>query len=95
MVHAHGVARVINGREWPHPRTTDDVPADYINPLFDAIVEIEIAIERVDDKRELSQNRDAADIEGVVAGLTLTGEAEPGMAELLSKAAAAKRAEQG
>ena len=46
-----------------------DAPADYIEAMLGAIVGIEIPIERLVGKWKVSQNRAAADAQGVVAGL--------------------------
>ncbi len=47
----------------------DDAPADYLQGMLRAIVGIELAIERVEGKAKLGQNRSAADVGGVVAAL--------------------------
>ena len=46
-----------------------DAPTDYIDKNLKAIVGLEITNARVEGRRKLSQNRSAADQEGVVAGL--------------------------
>lgn len=51
------------------PWSAADAPEKYIHGQLRAIVGIEIAVERVDAKAKLSQNRSAADRAGVVAGL--------------------------
>ena len=51
------------------PWSSADAPEQYIHGQLRAIVGIEIAVERVDAKAKLSQNRSDADREGVVAGL--------------------------
>jgi len=51
------------------PWSVDDPPAGYIETQAKAIVGLEMAITRVEAKRKLSQNRIAADFEGVVEGL--------------------------
>ena len=40
-----------------------------------AIVGVEVAITRIEAKFKLSQNRPAADVDGVVAGLSADGDA--------------------
>lgn len=47
-----------------------DAPADFIDGLVKAIVGIEIPIARLEGKWKVSQNRSAADREGVAAGLS-------------------------
>ncbi len=85
VVHAHGVPRAIEDRAWLHAlvsRLTDtherpqpapwhvtDAPADYVDNLLRAIVGIEIPLTRLVGKWKVSQNRPAADREGVAAGL--------------------------
>lgn len=51
------------------PWSIDDAPTDYIDKQLAAIVGIEIPITTLEGKQKLSQNRPAADIEGVIAGL--------------------------
>jgi transcriptional regulator len=85
VVHVHGRARAIEDRgellalvtrlTQAHeqgqavPWSVSDAPADYIDQLLGAIVGIEIAIERIEGKWKMSQNRPAADRLGVAAGL--------------------------
>jgi len=51
------------------PWSTLDAPEKYISGQLRAIVGIEIAVERAEGKAKLSQNRSAADRQGVVEGL--------------------------
>jgi transcriptional regulator len=60
------------GRE--HPWSVDDAPEKYLTGQLRAIVGVQIVISRVEAKFKLSQNRPAADIDGVVAGLRAAGE---------------------
>jgi transcriptional regulator len=53
----------------PRPWAVADAPADFIAAQMKAIVGIEIPIGRLEGKWKMSQNRDAADRAGVVAGL--------------------------
>jgi len=85
VVHAHGRVVVHDDPAWLRrllPRLTsmhegavgsdwqmDDAPADYIDAMLRAIVGIEITVERLVGKWKVSQNRDAADREGVARGL--------------------------
>ncbi len=55
------------------PWSPDDAPAAYVEKQLRAIVGIELTIEKVEAKAKLSQNRDAADFSGVVAGLRRQG----------------------
>ncbi len=69
----------------PQPWTVDDTPAGFVAGQLRAIVGIEVMISRVEAKAKLSQNRPAADIDGVICGLQARGD---------SAAAAAVRATQ-
>ena len=51
-------------------RSVSDAPEDYLERLVGAIVGLEIAVEDVQAKRKLSQNRDGPDRLGVIAGLS-------------------------
>jgi transcriptional regulator len=63
------------------PWTVSDAPSGYIDTMLRAIVGVELTITRLEGKWKLSQNRDAADREGVRAGLR--GE-NPDIAEYMS-----------
>ena len=54
----------------PDPWSLDDVPAGYAETQVRAIVGLELRISRLEAKRKLSQNRSAADFDGVVAALS-------------------------
>lgn len=56
-----------------------DAPADYIDQQLDGIVAFRITVTRILAKSKLSQNRDAADYQGVVDGLKTSGQS--GMAD--------------
>jgi len=56
------------------PWTLEDAPADYIEGMCRGIVGFEIALDRLEGKRKLSQNRSASDCAGVVAGLRAAGD---------------------
>ncbi|MET1087284.1 MAG: FMN-binding negative transcriptional regulator [Arthrobacter sp.] len=58
------------------PWSVDDAPERFIAGQLRAIVGVELVISRIEAKAKLSQNRPAADIDGVVAGLTARGQAE-------------------
>ena len=53
----------------PVPWAVSDAPRDYIDSMLKAIVGFSLPITRLDGKRKLSQNRDAADQAGVRKGL--------------------------
>jgi transcriptional regulator len=63
-LHEHGRAE---------PWSVDDAPDKYVQGQLRAIVGVEVAIRRIDAKFKLSQNRPAADIDGVVDGLHADG----------------------
>ena len=87
VVHAHGVLRAHDDREWlrtlvtrltdrqesamPQPWRVEDAPAEYLERMLGAIVGIEIPVTRLDGKWKVSQNRNDADRSGVAAGLSL------------------------
>jgi transcriptional regulator len=52
-----------------NPWKVADAPADYIDGMLKAIVGFALPIQRLEGKRKLSQNRNAADITGVREGL--------------------------
>jgi transcriptional regulator len=54
--------------------SVDDAPPRFIAGQLRAIVGVELRISRVEAKLKLSQNRSAADIDGVVAGLAARGD---------------------
>lgn len=58
------------------PWSVDDAPERYVAGQLRAIVGVELLITRVEAKLKLSQNRPAADIDGVVAGLSARGDAD-------------------
>lgn len=84
-VHAYGPLRLVDDRAWviahlaeltgrheagrAHPWGLGDAPAGYIERVADDTVGVEIPLTRLEGKWKMSQNRPAADIAGVVAGL--------------------------
>jgi transcriptional regulator len=84
-VHAYGALRFVEDRAFlrrhleeltarheagrERPWAVGDAPAEYVAGLERAIVGVEIAIARIEGKWKMSQNRPAADIDGVVRGL--------------------------
>ncbi len=65
------VDELVDRHEGPRaaPWNTTDAPEKYVSGQLRAIVGVEIAVERVEAKAKLSQNRSEADREGVVRGL--------------------------
>jgi transcriptional regulator len=51
------------------PWSIDDTPEGYVETMVKAIVGLEIRITRLEAKRKLNQNRNAEDVDGVIAGL--------------------------
>jgi transcriptional regulator len=89
VVHAHGTLRAVDDAPWlralvgrlterhegarAQPWSVDDAPADYVQQMLAAIVGIEVAVERLVGKWKASQNRSAADRDGVASGLAGEG----------------------
>jgi transcriptional regulator len=85
VVHAHGRLRVVDDPAWllgllerltarheasrPQPWAVADAPREYVDRLLEAVVGIEIVIERLEGKWKASQNRPRGDRERIVAGL--------------------------
>lgn len=85
LVAVHGSLRVHDDADWTRdvverltraheegraePWAVSDAPETYIDGQLRGIVGIELEIERVEAKWKLSQNRSAADVAGVIAGL--------------------------
>ena len=59
----------VHERRFDPPWQVDDAPPKYIAGQLRAIVGIEVRITAIEAKFKLSQNRPAADIDGVIAGL--------------------------
>lgn len=55
------------GRE--HPWSLGDAPEEFVAGLVAAIVGVEVEITRLEGKWKMSQNRPAADVDGVIRGL--------------------------
>jgi transcriptional regulator len=88
-VHARGTLRWIQDSDWlrahvgplsdaheagrENPWGIGDAPAGYIDTLLRAIVGFELTIETLEGKWKLSQNRSAADQQGVREGLLAEG----------------------
>ena len=101
IVQVRGPARIIEDRDWLRrqvgqitdeqeaaraaPWAVDDAPDAYIDSQLKGIVGIEIEIETIDGKWKVSQNRSAADIAGVAAGLDAASvHGNPSMGALVS-----------
>jgi transcriptional regulator len=57
-----------------NPWKVADAPTDYIDGMLKAIVGFALPIQRLEGKRKLSQNRNAADIAGVREGLAASSD---------------------
>ena len=68
----------------PAPWAVSDAPARYVEMQRRGIVGLEIAIDRIQGKWKVSQNRPEADRRGVADGLAATGEAGAAMAALVA-----------
>jgi len=98
VVHAYGAAQVTHDAAWlrrmvedltnrhehgrADPWQVSDAPAEYVDKMLGQIVGVEIPLTRLLGKWKMSQNRSAADRQGVIAGLERDG------AEAQSKVAA-------
>ncbi len=73
---ARHVRRLSNQHEAPMPQpwTVDEAPERFIAGQLKAIVGVELVITRVEAKTKLSQNRNAADVAGVIEGLRAVGD---------------------
>jgi transcriptional regulator len=81
------VRRLTDQREaaMPHPWAVDDAPPRFVDGQLRAIVGLELRVTRIEAKAKLSQNRPAADVAGVVAGLARQG--QPALAAAVEAAA--------
>ncbi|MCU1391979.1 MAG: FMN-binding negative transcriptional regulator [Ilumatobacteraceae bacterium] len=102
VVHVHGTLVVHDDIAWVSdivrrltdrhesrravPWSVDDAPADYIDSMARAIVGIELRISRIEGKHKLSQNRNAADIDGAIADLSDGTPAERAVAAAMQRA---------
>lgn len=99
VVHAHGTARLVDaaalertlGRLSAHYESGNPVPwriesleRDYVDTMVRAIVGFEIAVERLEGKFKLSQNRIPADQRRVIEALEARG--ETGLAAMMREA---------
>jgi transcriptional regulator len=101
MVQARGLLSTVEDAPWLHelvsrltnqheagraaPWRVTDAPNAYVDQMLRAIVGIEIALTSLAGKWKVSQNRSAADRDGVVHGLV--DSAQPEMAALVAKPA--------
>jgi len=98
-IHAYGTARILEDREelyrllkalvdtheagFARPWRMD-LPGDYVDKMMRGVVGFEIAIERLEGKLKLSQNRSADDRQRVIAALAESSDpTTAGVAELM------------
>ncbi|OLP44096.1 FMN-binding negative transcriptional regulator [Rhizobium oryziradicis] len=75
----------------PRPWAVQDAPESFVAAQMRGIVGIELEITAIEGKRKVSQNRTAADYNGVIAGLDAKGtQTAADMAALVRKATADK-----
>ena len=89
IVQAYGELAVQDDEEWvrdvvrrltdrheqdrPDPWSVDDAPADYLDGQVRGIVGVEVRVARIEVSVKMSQNKSAADVAGVIAGLEADG----------------------
>jgi len=89
-VHVRGRLRVVDEPGWlaqqiadltatheavrPAPWRPADAPADFIAAQMQAVIGLEIVITQIEGKWKMSQNKDAADRDGVIHGLRDTAD---------------------
>ncbi|WP_201297391.1 FMN-binding negative transcriptional regulator [Sphingomonas sp. 8AM] len=92
VVQARGTTRVIDDPAWlleqiaalttaaesdrPEPWTVADAPDDFVRAQLEGIVGVEIAVDRLEGKWKVSQNRSREDRVGVADGLRAAGHHE-------------------
>ena len=77
------VSRHETGR--PDPWALTDAPEDYVRTQARAIVGLELRVSRVEAKAKLTQNRNEADIEGTIDGLSAGDPTERAVAEAMRR----------
>ena len=108
-VQVRGVARVVDDAEWllghvgaltdghemerEEPWAVGDAPEAYIKAQLKGIVGVEIAVTGIEGKWKVSQNRSAADIDGVANGLAESAgrPGSAGMADMVRRYAPAAK----
>jgi transcriptional regulator len=73
-------------RDRSAPWSVSDAPAAYVTATLRGIVGVEVPVTRLAGKAKLSQNRPAADITGVVAGLRADGPSGSELADAIARA---------
>jgi len=100
-VQAHGTISTIHDPDWliphvgrlvsrhetrrPDPWALTDAPEDYVRTQARAIVGLELRVSRVEAKAKLTQNRNEADIERTIDGLSAGDPTEQAVAEAMRR----------
>jgi transcriptional regulator len=101
VVHAYGHPEMVEDKHWLRSHVTElteqqesgrsrpwavsDAPESYIEVMLRGIVGFRFAIERIEGKWKMSQNREMKDRDGVVRGLSERGEGDDfQIAEIIS-----------
>ena len=100
-VQAHGTISTIHDPDWliphvgrlvsrhetrrPDPWALTDAPEDYVRTQARAIVGLELCVSRVEAKAKLTQNRNEADIERTIDGLSAGDPTEQAVAEAMRR----------
>jgi len=81
------VGRLVSRHETrrPDPWALTDAPEDYVRTQARAIVGLELRVSRVEAKAKLTQNRNEADIEGTIDGLSAGDPTERAVAEAMRR----------
>jgi transcriptional regulator len=74
---------VLHEQDRANPWSIEDAPRPYIDAMLRGIVGVEMRVEKVEAKRKLSQNKSAADFDGVIAGLGRGNASETEIAALM------------
>lgn len=102
VVQAHGTLRAVDDPGWlreqlahftrqhesalPHPWSIHDAPAAYVDQIIQAVVGVEMVVERLVGKWKISQNQPPQNRDSVVRHLRATGEADAAwMADQMEK----------
>ncbi len=96
VAHVHGTVTIHDDTAWlgdlvrrltdhhegrrSAPWSVPDAPEEFVAGQLRAIVGIEVAIERIEAKLKVSQNRPGADVDGVIMGLRADGDERGGAA---------------
>ena len=99
-VHAYGRVRLVEDQDWlrrltdrheagnPASWRIEDLPEPYLQRMLSGIVGLDIAVERLEGKFKLSQNRPAGDRPRIVKALEVRGDADAvGVARLMRERA--------